>query len=405
MKKYILGAILVLALVAVPFVSSATTIQELQCQIYQITSQINYLTGQACPARPVEILPSCETPAFCSTITPDKWSARLDNIITPSSLILPGSWVKVRGARLTNKVSIRSNQGDLQALYQALQIKVSDSNTRIDFKLPSTIPTGNYELFVTGANGKNSNIVTLIVTGEPKIASVVASTTEGIFPGSWVKVRGERLTTKVNWYNLTGMSGENQIGGTKANTYPVIGARLSDSNRRLDFKIDPREASGTYELVVVGEWGNSNKIPFTISSRSGNPPASCPTDLFTCPGGQSVSRSGANCTFSCPDSALGRPRIEGPVVGDIITLKGVAGHGTGHWLRIRGARLTNNVVIRKYGETATTTLSGGNVSGVSGNAAAFLDVELNIPVGSYQLHIVGSDGTLSNTVRLNVTAE
>jgi hypothetical protein len=396
--------------------------------------------------------------------------------------IYPGAWIKLTGNRLTADVRItKSGNPNIVIKPEAKSVTYYDEGRermRIDFQLSSTTPVGSYYINVYSATGVKSPTVPFRVVKrpvaadgllDPVIVSVSASTTD-IYPGSWVKLLGKRLSgdvriTKHNYPNII--------------IKPV--ARINADASRVDFKLPPEVTVGAYYLNVYSDVGrNSNTMPLRVVGSNSEENVQ-PTITFVSPSGGETFKSGqqvivrydmanflrvanvqiqlnkgaiypggpynpvgnatnympaGHYTFTIPadapsgddysfminsdypntetsahfqsnifsivapdTSASGRPRIEGEV------LTGVSGHGTGHWLRIRGARLTNNVVIRKYGGTATTTLSGGIVSGVPGNAAAFLDIELNIPVGSYQLNIIGSDGTVSNTVRLNVTAE
>lgn len=66
MKKYLLGALLVLSLAVVPFVSQAATLAELQCQVYQLMSQIAQFNNTPCPTRD-GVPSSCPALPYCQS--------------------------------------------------------------------------------------------------------------------------------------------------------------------------------------------------------------------------------------------------------------------------------------------------------------------------------------------------
>lgn len=88
----------------------------------------------------------------------------------------------------------------------------------------------------------------LAQTSIPRIDKVEP---ELIKPGTWVKIRGSNLTTSVT------------IEGAR---YPVLSAKLSDGNARLDFQVDKRELPGLYKISVVGVASKSNILDFLIGN-------------------------------------------------------------------------------------------------------------------------------------------
>lgn len=90
-----------------------------------------------------------------------------------------------------------------------------------------------------------------IVTPQSAITINLTASTLRTFPGGWLKFRGENLTTNVAGFN-----------------YSVIGARLSDGNKRLDFKVDPREPIGAKRARLLGPGGAiSNDATVEIFSK------------------------------------------------------------------------------------------------------------------------------------------
>lgn len=86
-------------------------------------------------------------------------------------------------------------------------------------------------------------------------APVLVSSTSvtSVAPGGYAKLRGKGLSTNVT------------ISGA---TYPIINPKLSDSDQRLDFKIDSREKPGTYSVFVTNAYGKSNSLPFTVKGSA-----------------------------------------------------------------------------------------------------------------------------------------
>jgi len=234
--------------------------------------------------------------------------------------------------------------------------------------------TGSYEAYVTGANGKASNRVVLNLTGEAVVDLVEPAPGATVAPGAWVKLRGQRLTTNVNWFHPSVCSagctpgGECQSlcsPGTKANQYPVLSAKLSDNNTRLDFKVDPRELPGQYEIEVINSWGQSNRFPFTVVGSSTTP---VPAEVA--------------------------PRINS-----------ISGNQyPGGWIKLSGMRLTTDVKITKADGTGTTVYVPLDIRDTNGNGTR-IDFKLDpaMPVGAYYINVYSATNMKSPTLRFPVS--
>lgn len=355
MKKYLVGILLASMLVVVPFVSSAVTISELDAKISRLEVQISQIQDQI-------------SKLLGGSTDPNSWSARIDSIDFSASsrkILVPGGWVKLRGMRLTDKVTIVGTN------YPPLQVKVSDSDRRVDFKLDPRMAIGSYEAYVTGANGKISNKIALNLTGEPVVDLVEPAPGATVAPGSWIKLRGQRLTTNVNWFHpsVCSVGGDGACApGPKANQYPVLEAKLSDNNTRLDFKVDPRELPGQYEIEIINSWGQSNRFPFTIVSGDGTIPA--------------------------PEVA---PRIS--------AISG--GQYPGGWVKLSGMRLTTDVRITRADGTGANVYVPLQIKDTNGDGTR-IDFKLDpaMPVASnYYINVYSKTGMKSQTLRFPVSAK
>lgn len=353
MKKYIFGIALA-SLLVIPFVSSAITMSELDAKITQLEVEIAQIKDQI-------------SKLAGGSLDPETWSARIDSIDFSASsrrILVPGGWVKLRGMRLTDKVTIVGTN------YPPLQVKVSDSDRRVDFKLDPRMAIGSYEAYVTGANGKISNKIALNLTGEPVVDLVEPAPGATVAPGAWVKLRGQRLATNVNWFHPSvcsvGGSGTCTLGA-KANQYPVLGAKLSDNNTRLDFKVDPRELPGQYEIEVINSWGQSNRFPFTVVAGSSTTPA--PAEVA--------------------------PRIN--------SISG--GQYPGGWVKLSGMRLTTDVKITKADGTGTTIYVPLQIKDTNGDGTR-IDFKLDpaMPVGAYYINVYSKTDKKSPTLSFPVRA-
>lgn len=149
-----------------------------------------------------------------------------------------------------------------------------------------------------------------------------------VLPGGWAKLRGNNLTADV------------VITDT---VYPVLSAKVSDAGQRLDFKIDSREKPGFYQIYLKSPVGNSNTLPFTILGSTTPPITGCAKDLFNCPDGQLVERTGPDCVFVCSSVATTTiSNLNKPVLDKSSSLLEVL---PGGWAKLRGSNLTTNITI------------------------------------------------------------
>jgi hypothetical protein len=362
MKKYSIALLALLMFVAsfsfAAKPASALTLEDLQASIQKLEQRVSLL----------------------ETANWQIWGPRIASITNnvDTDNFYPRAWIKVKGTRLTNDVRITNNNDKTVKVPQSIT-NVYKDGTRIDFQIPANMPLGPYYLNIYAANGEKSNTMPFRIEAkkvdapaQPTITVVSPNGGESYVTGSQVPLRFSTTLT------------DKQTSGITLQLYK----KTTDSFGKM------------YVSDIVAKWVGGSPYSWTIPSTV------APGEYFIYAAGQElVGISGEIIDFSdnsfsitSPDTASGRPRIEGPVVNNVTTLDGV----TNTWYRFRGARLTNDITIRKYGETTTSKLIGGVVSGVTGNAAAFLDVKLTLSVGSYQVNIIGTDGTVSNTVRLNV---
>jgi hypothetical protein len=237
--------------------------------------------------------------------------------------------------------------------------------------------TGSYEAYVTGANGKASNKVVLNLTGEAVVDLVEPAPGATVAPGAWVKLRGQRLATNVNWFHPSvcaaacpippGECESTCYPGVKANQYPVLEAKLSDNNTRLDFKVDPRELPGQYEIEVINSWGQSNRFPFTVVGSSTTPTPIAPIEVA--------------------------PRINS-----------ISGNQyPGGWVKLSGMRLTTDVKITKADGTGTTVYVPLDIRDTNSNGTR-IDFKLDpaMPVGAYYINVYSKTGMKSPTLSFPV---
>jgi hypothetical protein len=333
------------------------------------------------------------------------------SLVATNSILeaLPNNWAKLQGTNLSERITVSG------ATYPVLSPRLLNGGQRVDFKIDPREKPGTYEVYVTNSAGQ-SNHLPFLVLGEGSLASfapVISSGDEaivGVAPGSWAKIRGTNLSTKVT---------------LKGALYPVLSPRLSDSDRRLDFKIDPREKSGIYEIFVTNNIGESNHSLFSVSLVSSPDPSivNCSTAFVTeknyptkggvkdcsdlsgcsaqnvfvdfcsnttilneyyCSGGQSALER-YTCPSGCVDGAC--KKDDGIIpFPTIVAANSVLQTTPGGWAKVRGTFLTGSV----YVEGASYSVTSQQV--LDGNRRVDFKVDSREKPGNYLIYVVNTTG-------------
>ncbi len=107
------------------------------------------------------------------------------------------------------------------------------------------------------------NLIALV--SSPTSSSAPVLVTAGALlettPGGWAKLKGTNLSNNIV---------------IKGATYQALSTQVFKGEERVDFKVDPRETPGTYQIYLTSPYGRSNILPFTVIPLN-KPPVSVPS--------------------------------------------------------------------------------------------------------------------------------
>ena len=232
-------------------------------------------------------------------------------------------------------------------------------------------------------------------------------------PGGWAKLKGTNLSNNI------------VISGA---TYQALQAQVLNGGQRVDFKIDPRENPGTYQIYLTSLYGRSNALSFKVLPRTAVPIDCSVTpnntkDYYTktsvkgivscvnpsaCTEPSTVTDACANTTtlnknycsngyryaevHTCPNGCNDGVCKWNPVptsIPSLVAADSLLAVAPGGWAKLKGTNLTTNVVVEglRFPLLSLQLLNGGQ--------RVDFKVDPRERAGKYKIYVVNDAGQSS----------